>query len=260
MLTPNKISTHTQIEIKNLSVQYGNIKAVKNINFKFKAGEITTLIGSNGAGKTSTLKALMGLLPSSGQILLTEKKTELLPEKATRLDDSIEDLNLLQVSQRLQKKITLCPEGRGIFPNLTVLDNLMIGAYLNKNKSQILNLIEQQFLFFPKLSERQSQIAGTLSGGEQQMLAIARALMIEPQFLLLDEPSLGLAPVIIEQIFEKFLFLKNQGLGLLLVEQNAILALEISDQAYVLETGEVKLSGSGTELLNDPRVQDAYLS
>jgi len=249
----NKILTSTQIEVKNLSVNYGNIKAVKNINFNFKAGQITTLIGSNGAGKTSTLKALMGLLPSTGQILLTTTSS-------LKTNDIIKDLNVLQVSQRLQKKITLCPEGRGIFPNLTVLDNLMIGAYLNKNKTEILNLIEQQFSFFPKLSERQSQIAGTLSGGEQQMLAIARALMIEPQFLLLDEPSLGLAPVIIEQIFEKFLFLKKQGLGLLLVEQNAILALEISDKAYVLETGEIKLTGSGNELLNDPRVQNAYLS
>ncbi len=231
------------IEIKNLIVNYGNIKAVKGIHFSFKTGEITTLIGSNGAGKTSTLKALMGLLPSAGEILLDQ-----------------ENLNLLNVSERLRKKITLCPEGRGIFPNLTVIDNLMIGAYQNSRKKEILNLIEQQFLFFPKLSERHKQMAGTLSGGEQQMLAIARALMIEPQFLLLDEPSLGLAPVIIEQIFQKFLELRKQGLGLLLVEQNAILALEISDRAFVLETGEIKLSGTGSELLNDPRVRDAYLT
>ncbi len=235
--------TGSLIQIKNLSVQYGNIKAVKNINFEFKSGEITTLIGSNGAGKTSTLKAVMGLLPSTGEILLGDK-----------------NLNTLSVSDRLKEKITLCPEGRGIFPNLTVLDNLMIGAYQNKNHKQILNLIEQQFTFFPKLAERQKQMAGTLSGGEQQMLAIARALMIEPKFLCLDEPSLGLAPVIIEQIFEKFLLLTKSGLGLLLVEQNAILALEISQKAYVLETGEIKMSGSGQELLNDPRVQEAYLS
>ncbi len=231
------------IEIKNLIVDYGNIKAVKNISFKFNAGEITTLIGSNGAGKTSTLKALMGLLPSAGEIIFENQ-----------------NLNLLNTSKRLQNKITLCPEGRGVFPNLTVHDNLMIGAYQNSNSKEITNLIEQQFSFFPKLAERQTQIAGTLSGGEQQMLAIARALMIEPKFLMLDEPSLGLAPVIVEQIFEKFLFLKKQGLGLLLVEQNAILALEISDQAYVLETGVIKLSGTGAELLNDSRVRDAYLT
>ena len=231
------------IEIKNLIVDYGNIKAVKSISFKFNAGEITTLIGSNGAGKTSTLKALMGLLPSAGEIIFENQ-----------------NLNLLNTSKRLQNKITLCPEGRGVFPNLTVHDNLMIGAYQNSNSKEITNLIEQQCSFFPKLAERQTQIAGTLSGGEQQMLAIARALMIEPKFLMLDEPSLGLAPVIVEQIFEKFLFLKKQGLGLLLVEQNAILALEISDQAYVLETGVIKLSGTGAELLNDSRVRDAYLT
>ncbi len=233
----------SEITIKNLQVSYGNIKAVKGLNFSFKSGEITTLIGSNGAGKTSTLKAVMGLLPSTGEILLNQK-----------------NINTLRVSDRLKQKITLCPEGRGIFPNLTVLDNLMIGAYQNSNKKEILNLIEQQFVLFPKLAERKSQMAGTLSGGEQQMLAIGRALMIKPDFLMLDEPSLGLAPVIIEQIFDKFLQLKKQGLGLLLVEQNAILALEISDRAYVLETGEIKLSGTGQELLNDSRVQEAYLS
>jgi branched-chain amino acid transport system ATP-binding protein len=233
----------SEITIKNLHVSYGNIKAVKGLNFNFKSGEITTLIGSNGAGKTSTLKALMGLLPSSGEILLKEK-----------------NINTLRTSERLKQKMTLCPEGRGIFPNLTVHDNLMIGAYQNSNQKEILQLIEQQFALFPKLAERKTQMGGTLSGGEQQMLAIGRALMIEPKFLMLDEPSLGLAPVIIEQIFEKFLQLKKQGLGLLLVEQNAILALEISDRAYVLETGEIKLSGTGQELLNDSRVQEAYLS
>lgn len=231
------------IEVKDLSVSYGNIKAVKGTSFSFKTGEITTLIGSNGAGKTSALKALMGLLPSTGEILFNQK-----------------NINTLSVADRLKQKITLCPEGRGIFPNLTVFDNLMIGAYQNSNKKQILNLIDQQFAFFPKLSERHKQMAGTLSGGEQQMLAIARALMIEPKFLLLDEPSLGLAPVIVEQIFEKFQLLCKNGIGLLLVEQNAILALEISQKAYVLETGEIKFSGTGQDLLNDPRVREAYLS
>lgn len=235
--------TPQNIQIKNLTVNYGSIKAIKSISFEFKTSEITTLIGSNGAGKTTTLKALMGLLPSSGGIALNETPIE----KST-------------VADRISKGITLCPEGRGIFPNLTVYDNLMLGAYLNRNKSEIKQLLEEQLAFFPKLAERIKQVAGTLSGGEQQMLAISRALMSQPEFLLLDEPSLGLAPVIIDQIFSKFEELKKQGLGLFIVEQNAILALEISDRAYVLETGTLTLSGTGRELLNDPRVQEAYLS
>ena len=231
------------IQVNNLSVNYGNIKAIKDISFNFRTSEITTLIGSNGAGKTTTLKALMGLLPSSGSVSVNDTRIE-----------------KLTVAGRISRGITLCPEGRGIFPNLTVYDNLMLGAYLNKNSTEIKHLLEEQLTFFPKLAERIKQIAGTLSGGEQQMLAISRALMSQPEFLLLDEPSLGLAPVIIDQIFSKFEDLKKQGLGLLIVEQNAILALEISDRAYVLETGTLTLSGTGSELLHDPRVIDAYLS
>lgn len=231
------------IQVNNLSVNYGNIKAIKDISFNFRTSEITTLIGSNGAGKTTTLKALMGLLPSSGTVSVNDTRIE-----------------KLTVAGRISRGITLCPEGRGIFPNLTVHDNLMLGAYLNKNSTEIKHLLEEQLTFFPKLAERIKQIAGTLSGGEQQMLAISRALMSQPEFLLLDEPSLGLAPVIIDQIFSKFEDLKKQGLGLLIVEQNAILALEISDRAYVLETGTLTLSGTGSELLHDPRVIDAYLS
>jgi branched-chain amino acid transport system ATP-binding protein len=237
-----KITPQT-IQVNNLSVNYGNIKAIKDISFQFRTSEITTLIGSNGAGKTTTLKALMGLLPSTGTVAVNDTRIE-----------------KLSVAHRISRGITLCPEGRGIFPNLTVFDNLMLGAYLNKNSSEIKHLLEEQLTFFPKLAERIKQIAGTLSGGEQQMLAISRALMSQPEFLLLDEPSLGLAPVIIDQIFSKFEDLKKQGLGLLIVEQNAILALEISDRAYVLETGTLTLSGSGAELLHDPRVIDAYLS
>lgn len=231
------------IQVSNLSVNYGSIKAIKDISFNFRTSEITTLIGSNGAGKTTTLKALMGLLPSSGTVSVNETRIE-----------------KLSVAHRISRGITLCPEGRGIFPNLTVYDNLMLGAYLNKNSSEVKHLLEEQLTFFPKLAERIKQIAGTLSGGEQQMLAISRALMSQPEFLLLDEPSLGLAPVIIDQIFSKFEDLKKQGLGLLIVEQNAILALEISDRAYVLETGTLTLSGTGAELLHDPRVIEAYLS
>lgn len=238
-----KTITPKNIQVKNLSVNYGNIKAIKSTNFNFRTSEITTLIGSNGAGKTTTLKALMGLIPSTGEISINESRIEKLP-----------------VADRISKGITLCPEGRGIFPNLTVHDNLMLGAYLNKNHAEIKQLLEEQLTFFPKLGERIKQVAGTLSGGEQQMLAISRALMSQPEFLLLDEPSLGLAPVIIDQIFSKFEALKKQGLGLLIVEQNAILALEISDRAYVLETGTLTLSGTGAELLHDPRVIEAYLS
>lgn len=231
------------IQVADLKVSYGQIKAVKGVSFSFESNKITTLIGCNGAGKTSILKSIIGLIPSTGSVLL----------------DGI-DLNKLTTIQRLKNKITLCPEGRGIFPNLTVLENLQVGAYLNPDSKKIQELIEQQYAFFPKLKDRQKQVAGTLSGGEQQMLAISRALMSQPKFLMLDEPSLGLAPVIIEQIFEKFLQLKKNGLGLLIVEQNASLALEISDQAYVLETGLVQFSGAGQELLNDLRVQEAYLS
>jgi len=235
--------TPQNIQVSNLSVNYGNIKAIKDISFNFRTSEITTLIGSNGAGKTTTLKALMGLLPSTGNVSVNDTRIE-----------------KLSVAARISRGITLCPEGRGIFPNLTVFDNLMLGAYLNKNSAEVKHLLEEQLTFFPKLAERIKQIAGTLSGGEQQMLAISRALMSQPEFLLLDEPSLGLAPVIIDQIFSKFEELKKQGLGLLIVEQNAILALEISDRAYVLETGTLTLSGTGAELLHDPRVIEAYLS
>lgn len=232
----------TNIEVKNLQVNYGLIKAVKGISFSFNAGEITSLIGSNGAGKTTTLKALCGLLPHSGEILLQG-----------------EDIAKLSAPDRLKKKMAMCPEGRGIFPNLTVTENLMLGAYLEKSTLVINERLEQQFSMFTRLAERRHQVAGTLSGGEQQMLAIARALMSNPEFLLLDEPSLGLAPIIIDQIFQKFEDLKKKGLGLLVIEQNASLALEVSERAYVLETGNITLQGKGSDLLHDKRVIEAYL-
>lgn len=233
----------SKIEVKNLTVSYGLIKAVRSISFEFTAGAITCLIGSNGAGKSTTLKALSGLLPYQGDILFNS-----------------ENLLNLPASARLQMGLALCPEGRGVFPNLTVSENLHLGAYHNKSAAKRNELISEQYKMFPRLAERDSQLAGTLSGGEQQMLAIARALMSEPKMLLLDEPSLGLAPIIIEQIFQKFEDLKNKGLGILLIEQNAALALEVSSSAYVIETGEIIFSGSGPALLNDPRVQDSYLS
>ncbi len=231
------------IQVKNLSVSYGLIKAVRQISFEFSAGQITSLIGSNGAGKSTTLKALAGLLPHTGEILFNKK-----------------NIAHLTTPQRLDIGLALCPEGRGIFPNLTVIENLQLGAYTNKSKRKIQELIEHQFTMFPRLAERKNQLGGTLSGGEQQMLAIARALMSEPKILLLDEPSLGLAPIIIEQIFQKFEDLRKSGLGILLIEQNASLALEVSSAAYVLETGEITLHGSGAELLKDSRVQESYLS
>lgn len=236
------------VEVKNLQVNYGLIKAVKGVSFNFKAGEITSLIGSNGAGKTTTLKALCAILPHSGEINIIGD------------NGNSENIAGLNAPDRLKKKIALCPEGRGIFPNLTVTENLMLGAYLQNSKTKIAELIEQQFTMFDRLAERRNQLAGTLSGGEQQMLAIGRALMSEPEMLLLDEPSLGLAPIIIEQIFQKFVDLKQKGLGLLIVEQNASLALEVSAKAYVLETGILTLEGRGEDLLHDKRVIDAYLS
>ncbi len=231
------------IQVKNLSVSYGLIKAVRQISFQFSAGQITSLIGSNGAGKSTTLKALAGLLPHTGEILFDTK-----------------NIATLTTPQRLNMGIALCPEGRGIFPNLTVIENLQLGAYTNKSKRKILELINHQYTMFPRLAERKNQLGGTLSGGEQQMLAIARALMSEPKMLLLDEPSLGLAPLIIEQIFQKFEELRKTGLGILLIEQNASLALEVSSSAYVIETGEITLHGTGAELLKDSRVQESYLS
>ncbi len=237
-----------KIKIEHLAINYGNIKAVKEISFEFKRSQITTLIGANGAGKTSTLKCIAGLLPAkNGKITLDNGSIHI-------------DITKMTPADRLRAKLALCPEGRGVFPNLSVRDNLMLGAYLNKDSKKILELVEQQYELFPKLAERRNQLSGTLSGGEQQMLAIARALMSEPEFLMLDEPSLGLAPVIVEQIFDKFVMLKKQGLGLLVVEQNASLALEVSDYAYVLETGTMTLNGTGEALLKDSRVQEAYLS
>ena len=237
------INNETKISIKNLDVSYGMIRAIKGISFEFRSGEITALIGSNGAGKTTTLKALSGLLPHQGQVLFNDQ-----------------DISNLDAPARLKYKMALCPEGRGIFPNLTVTENLMLGAYLQKSKMIMNQLLDQQFVMFSRLAERRHQVAGTLSGGEQQMLAIARALMSEPKMLMLDEPSLGLAPVIIEQIFQKFEDLRQLGLGLLIVEQNAHLALEVSAKAYVLETGTITLNGKGSDLLSDPRVVAAYLT
>jgi branched-chain amino acid transport system ATP-binding protein len=232
------------LEIKNLHVSYGAINALHGISLSVKPGSIVTLIGANGAGKTTTLKAISGLLPPrSGEILYDGKNIAGLPPH------QIVKLGLSHV-----------PEGRMIFANLTVLENLQLGAYLQTDKQVVRRELEHVFSLFPRLSEREKQIAGTLSGGEQQMLAIGRALMSRPKLLLLDEPSLGLAPLLVKTIFEKIVEInRQQGLTILLVEQNANLALEISSFGYVLETGKITLQDDSPSLRQNPQVKSAYL-
>jgi branched-chain amino acid transport system ATP-binding protein len=232
------------LEIKNLAVNYGAITALHGISLSVPDGKIITLIGANGAGKTTTLKTISGLLkPNAGEILYGGKDIAGLPPHR---------IVALGISQ--------APEGRMIFANLTVLENLLLGAYLQKNKAVVRQDLGQVFSLFPRLKERETQVAGTLSGGEQQMLAIGRALMSRPRLLLLDEPSLGLAPLLVKTIFEKIVEInRQQGLTILLVEQNANLALEISHYGYVLETGKVVLEGDSAQLRQDSRVKSAYL-
>ncbi len=229
------------LSVRNLQVYYGAIHALKGINFDIKQGEIVSLIGSNGAGKTTTLRAISGLTETSGEIILDGKSITEVP-----------------THKRVQHGIAQSPEGRGIFPNLTVLENMLMGAY-SRNDKEIPSDLEKCYQLFPRLKEREKQIAGTLSGGEQQMLAISRALMCRPKLLLLDEPSLGLAPKIVSQIFEIIKQLNQNGMTILLVEQNANQALKISDRAYVLETGKISLEGRGPELLSNDDVRRCYL-
>ena len=232
------------LEIKNLAVSYGAITALHGISLSVPSGRIVTLIGANGAGKTTTLKTVSGLLRArSGEILYDGKNI------AGRPTHQIVKLGLSHV-----------PEGRMIFANLTVMENLQMGAYLQKDRQVIQRELEHVFAMFPRLQERQQQIAGTLSGGEQQMLAIGRALMSQPKFLMLDEPSLGLAPLLVKTIFEKIVEInRQQGITILLVEQNANLALEVSHYGYVLETGKITLQGDSAVLRQNPQVQSAYL-
>jgi branched-chain amino acid transport system ATP-binding protein len=232
------------LEIKNLVVNYGVITALQGVSLEVKQGSIVTLIGANGAGKTTTLKAISGLLKArDGEILFEGRNIANLPPH-----------------QIVKLGISHVPEGRMIFANLTVLENLMMGAYLQRDKQAIRR--EQDYIFgvFPRLQERASQIAGTLSGGEQQMLAIGRALMSRPRFLMLDEPSLGLAPLLVKTIFEKIVEINREhGITVLLVEQNANLALEISHYGYVLETGRINLQDNSAALRQNPQVRSAYL-
>lgn len=232
------------LEIRNLQVSYGAITALHGVTLSVKPGSIVTLIGSNGAGKSTTLRAVSGLLqPQAGEILYDGQ-----------------NVVGLKAHQIVQLGLSHVPEGRMVFANLTVHENLMMGAYLQRDKKIIQQSVESVFTTFPRLKERAQQIAGTLSGGEQQMLAIGRALMSRPKFLMMDEPSLGIAPLLVKTIFEKIVEInRTQGITILLVEQNANLALEISHYGYVLETGKIILSDDSTALRQNPQVRSAYL-
>jgi len=231
------------LEIRNLSVHYGGIHALQGINIDVPEGKIVTLIGANGAGKSTTLRSIVGLVKASGGTV------------------SWNGMNLLgmQTKDIVAKGVVLVPEGRRIFPNLTVDENLQLGAYARNDKPAILKDKEEIFKLFPRLKERISQKAGTLSGGEQQMLAVGRAMMTKPKLLMMDEPSLGLAPLVVKMIFEIIKTINKEGTTVLLIEQNAKAALEVADYGYVLETGRIILEGKGKELLADDRVRKAYL-
>jgi branched-chain amino acid transport system ATP-binding protein len=232
------------LKLESVSISYGAIQAVRDVSIDVPRGEVVTIIGANGAGKSTLLKSIVGLEPVAGG----------------RVSFDGQDITTTPAHRRTGMGVALSPEGRGVFSDQSVRDNLLLGAYSKKNDSvRTERKIEQFFAMFPRLKERQEQLAGTLSGGEQQMLAIARALMSEPKLLLLDEPSLGLAPLIIRDIFNTIRALRETGLTILLVEQMANQALGVSDRAYVLETGRITLQGKGSDLLNDPKVRAAYL-
>ena len=231
------------LEIENLEVNYGMIKALKGVSFEVNKGEIIALIGANGAGKTTTLHAISGILPStSGKIIYNGQNITKTPAH------KIVKLGISQV-----------PEGRRVFSQLSVFENLLMGAYTRRDKSEINEDLEKIYERFPRLEERKNQIAGTLSGGEQQMLAMGRALMSNASMLMLDEPSMGLSPLLVQEIFEIIRDIHKAGMTILLVEQNAQMALSVADRAYVLETGHVVMDGTGAELLTNERVRSAYL-
>jgi len=233
------------LEVKNLSVNYGKISALRNISFKVMENEVVALIGSNGAGKTTTLMSISGLVTiTDGDILYK--------------GDSLVKKSPYEI---VRMKISHIPEGRHIFPRMSVEENLIMGIFGDKkaNLSIRNSRIEEQYELFPRLKERRKQMGGSLSGGEQQMLAIARGLMCDPELVMFDEPSLGLAPILVGEIFELIIKIKKRGKTILLIEQNANIALQLSDRAYVLETGEIHLSGSGKEMLNNEEVKKAYL-
>ena len=233
--------SETILKIEDLQVRYGGIEAVKGISFDVQQGQIVTLIGSNGAGKSSTLRTISGLVrPSGGKITFQG-----------------EDITGKDPTQIVTQGVTLVPEGRRIFPDMTVLENLKIGAYLRKD--DLSEDLEWVYSLFPRLKEREWQLAGTLSGGEQQMLAVGRALMAKPKLVMMDEPSLGLAPLVVKGIFDIIKEINRQGITVLLIEQNANMALKLADRAYVLETGLITKTGTGAELLADESIKEAYL-
>lgn len=231
------------LEVNDIHTYYGNIYALKGISLKVDKGEIVTLIGSNGAGKTTTLRSICGLQkPRNGSITLNN-----------------EDITPLKAHQIVAKGVAMVPEGRGIFARLTVAENLDLGAYIRNDRKEIQEDLEYIFKIFPRLKERIKQVAGTLSGGEQQMLATGRALMARPSLLLMDEPSMGLAPVLVEAIFETIVQINKEGTTILLVEQNALMALSIAHRGYVIQTGQIVLQDTATNLKNNEMVQKAYL-
>ena len=229
--------------VEGLRVTYGGIQAVRGITFHINPGEMVALIGANGAGKTSTLRALSRMLDAAGGSIRYQGK----------------EINKLPPHHLVREGIALVPEGRGVFPRLTITENLSMGAFTRNDKAVIESDLEHVFGLFPRLKEREKQLAGTLSGGEQQMLAIGRALMSRPKLLLLDEPSMGLAPIMVQKIFEVIRTVVSEGMTILLIEQNAKLALETSQRGYVMESGEITLTDDAAALLHNPKVREAYL-
>jgi branched-chain amino acid transport system ATP-binding protein len=231
------------LQIKGLKVAYGGIQAVKGIDFEVRSGELVSLIGANGAGKTTTLKAITGMQPiTDGQIVYQGKP--------------VQGRGSFEL---VRQGLAMVPEGRGVFTRMTITENLLMGAYIRNDKKAIQDDIDRIFEIFPRLKERQNQLAGTMSGGEQQMLAMGRAMMCHPKLLLLDEPSMGLSPIMVDKIFEVVSDIARQGVTILLVEQNAKRALQLASRGYVMDSGTVSMTGTAEELLHDPRVRAAYL-
>jgi len=237
------MATAALLELDKLEVAYGGIHAVKGIDLIVRQGELVCLIGANGAGKTTTLKGITGLQPvSAGKVVYDGN-----------------DVTGNPAFQLVRKGLSMVPEGRGVFGALTIEENLAMGAYSRRDRKEIKQDVERVFGLFPRLKEREKQTAGTLSGGEQQMLAMARAIMSRPKLLLLDEPSMGLAPLMVQKVFETVLAISGEGVTILLIEQNAKLALEVSNRGYVMESGTITLSGDARDLLSNPKVREAYL-